>query len=750
MERRDFLKVTVLTGATAALSGCEKPAHTLVRFIPEEDLVASVATWKPSVCTLCPAGCGLMVRVLPGEAEVVRNGKRGTIQTGLAKKLEGNPNHPVNQGKLCARGQAGLQITYHPDRVGSPLKRSGPRGSGSFQPATWEESVSEVVSRLRDLQPENRSKNLRFVTGCLRGQRQEVVRKFLTAFGAPPPMVFDPLDEPVLRQANLLSFGQRAMPSFDLGHTNYVISFGADFLGTWNSPVAQSVAYGEMRQGRPGNRGKFIQVEQRISQTGASADEWMAPRAGTEGVMALGLAHVILKEKLRPPADNNATRLIAGWSPGLQDYSPEHVERETGIPAQRIERLAREMAAHVPAVAIIGGPPLAHTNGLFSALAVNALNTLLESVGTPGGMFFTPQPPLENSGSLGSESDFASVLLAGKLDGTKILLLHNANPVFATPAVWNVREALGKIPFIVSLGSFVDETSQLADLILPDHSPLESWLNDIPNSGTNQAVVSLSAPAMQPLHDTRAMPDTLLGIAHQLGGEVAKALPWENFQEMLQASMAPLRTAEGIHPPLDPEKFWGKVQEQGGWWSDKARPSRPPIPQQHVVTEFVPPQFDGEESSFPFHFQPYVSQAFLDGSLAHLPWMQEMPDALSTVMWGTWVEINPKTAQKLGVEQDDLVEVRSQHGKLLAPALVSPGIAFDVVAMPMGQGHENFSRYASGRGANPVAILAPMQVAETRSLAWASTRVQVSKVGKAKLALFSGGLFEHPSELQHR
>jgi molybdopterin-containing oxidoreductase family iron-sulfur binding subunit len=119
-------------------------------------------------------------------------------------------------------------------------------------------------------------------------------------------------------------------------------------------------------------------------------------------------------------------------------------------------------------------------------------------------------------------------------------------------------------------------------------------------------------------------------------------------------------------------------------------------------------------------------------------------------MWGSWVEINPRTAQKLSIEQDDLVEVRSQHGKLLAPVLVSPGIAFDVVAMPMGQGHVNFGRYASGRGANPMAILAPMQVAETGSLAWAATRVQVSKVGKANLALFSGGMFERPSELQHR
>jgi len=506
-----------------------------------------------------------------------------------------------------------------------------------------------------------------------------------------------------------------------------------------------------MRQGRPGNRGKFIQVEQRMSQTGASTDEWIAVPPGTEGVLALGLSHVILKEKLRSPADNSATRLVAGWGQGLQGYSPEQVERKTAVPAQRIERLAREMAANVPAVAIIGGSPLANTNGLFSALAVNALNTLLESVGTPGGLFFTPQPPLGNPGSLAAESDFASVLLSGKLESTRVLLLHNANPVFATPAVWKVRETLDKIPFIVSFGSFVDETSQLADLILPDHSPLESWLDDVPNSGTNQAVVSLATPVMLPLHETRAMPDTLLGIAHQLGGEVAKAFPWGNFQEMLQASMAPLRTAEVIHPPPDPEKFWAKVQAQGGWWSDKVRqPARPAIPHPHVVTEFVSPQFDGDESSFPFHFQPYVSQAFLDGSLAHLPWMQEMPDVLSTVMWGTWVEINPRTARKLGIEHDDLVEVRSQHGRLSVPVLVSPGIAFDVVAMPMGQGHENFGRYASGRGANPMAILAPMQVAETGTLAWAATRVQVSKVGKAKPALFSGGLFERPSELQHR
>src|SRR5215471_2783718 len=178
MERRDFLKVSVLTGATAALSGCEKPAHTLVRFIPEEDLIPSVATWKPSLCTLCPAGCGLLVRVMEGEAEVVRHGKTGILQMGVAKKLEGNPQHPVNHGALCPRGQAGLQIVYHPDRLRNPLKRTGPRGSGQYEEIGWEEAIQELVSRTQALRSHEPNGALVFLTKPFRGQRRALLEGF--------------------------------------------------------------------------------------------------------------------------------------------------------------------------------------------------------------------------------------------------------------------------------------------------------------------------------------------------------------------------------------------------------------------------------------------------------------------------------------------------------------------------------------------------------------------------------------------
>ncbi len=762
MERRDFLKISAVTGATAALDSCGNPENQLIRFVPEEDLVPGIAVWKPSICTLCSAGCGVMVRVMEGEAEVVRNGKLGLIQMGLAKKLEGNTHHPINQGKLCARGQAGLQVTYHPDRLKNPLKRSGPRGSEQYQPVSWEEALRELVSHFSALRSMNEAASLAFLTRPLRGQRRILVERFLAYFGAPPPVTFELFDEAVVRRANALSFGRPQLPTFDLKQSNYVISFGADFLGTWNSPVAQAVAYGEMRQGRPGARAKFVQVEARMSQTGANADEWFPARPGTEGVLALGLAHVILNEQLRlPEAGKPAGTLIAGWSQGLPDYTPQEVAKRTGVAAPRITRIAREMAAHEPAVALIGGAPLAHTNGLFNALAVNALNALLGSVGKPGGIFFAPEPPLSGpkyfveapspSASFCKLTSLLQQILFAQPQPLKVLLLYDANPVFVTPANVRVKEVLEKVPFIASFGSFLDETSALADLILPDHSFLESWLDDVPESGTAHAVASLAPPAMRPLQNTRAMPDVLLDVAHQLGEDLNKALPWKTYEEMLRSTYVKLSAQPGSIAANSADEFWKRAQEQGGWWSAEVKgATRAPVVASCAPAEFVEPTFDGPERDFPFYFLPYPSQAFLDGALAHLPWLQEMPDVLSTAMWSTWVEINPKTAESLKIHQGDLVEVASQHGKLQAPALLSPGIALDVIAMPVGQGHENFGRYASRRGSNPVAILAPMVEQETKSLAWGATRVKLSRVGEGKLILFSGGMRERPHEHEHR
>ncbi len=747
MDRRSFIKLTAVSGTTAALASCGNPDHQIVRFVPDEDIVPGQAVWRPGVCPLCPSGCGLSVRVMDADAEVTRDGKSGVVQILAAKKLEGNSNHPINRGGLCARGQAAIQVTYHPDRITQPLKRTGNRGDGTFEAVTWDAAIAEVVGSLNRLAGGGNSRSLAFLGHPGFSHRNALIGEFLSRFGAPAPIRYELFGDDALRAANAGAFGMQQLPTFDLANSRYVLNFGADFLGTWNAPVSHARAYGDMRQGRPGVRGHFVQVESRMSQTGASADEWVAIRPGTEGTLALGIAHVIMRDKLAAAPGDRATIRIPGWSDGLPDYTPEQVEQTTGVNASRVERLAREFAARQPAVAAVGGAALGHTNALFTALAVNALNVLAGNVGKPGGLAFTP---IFNAGAAGkfggraasspSLRRFTETILGGAESPVKALLIDSVNPVFTAPRGWKVRDALARIPFIVSFGSFLDETSLLADLILPDHSFLESWTESVPESGSALGVVSAAPPVMKPLHQTRATPDVLLELGRQLDKPIN--LPWQTFDEMLAASFAML---PGMTEGVD---AWTDAQEKGGWWGELPEEIRlKPASTGGAESGFsrIQPDFDGDPAQYPFHFLPYPSNQFLDGSLAHLPWLQEMPDPLTSAMWSSWIEINPQAASKLGIAQGDLVEVTSQHGTLRSAAYLSPGIAPDVIAMPAGQGHTNYTRYASGRGENPVDLLAPTTEDTGGAVAWAATRVKIARVGDAdgRLILFAGGMREH-------
>jgi anaerobic selenocysteine-containing dehydrogenase len=736
MDRRTFIKLTAITGTSATLASCGVPEHQIIRFVPDEDLVPGIAEWKPSVCPLCNSGCGLNVRVMQADVDTVRDGQQGVVRMSVAKKLEGFDAHPVSQGGLCARGQAAIQVTYHPDRIAQPIKRSGTRGDGAYQPISWDEAIAEVASKLDALAGAGNQKALAVLTGSRGGQRQALFDQFAAKFGAPTPFVYELFSDDLLRRANDMSFGFAQLPTFDLANCNYAISFGADILGTWNAPVAHSAAFGRMRQGRPGTRGAFVQVESRMTPTGAAADEWVPARPGTEGALALGIAHVILRDKLRPASSGRATALIDGWSAGLPDYAPDKVASITGIAAARIERLAREFTERGPSVAIVGGAPLAHTNGLFTALAVNALNQLAGAVNQKGGLFFTPQLA-RTPRQAGSLAQLAAA-------APQVLFVDDVNPVFNAPRAWKVRDTIEKVPFVVSFASFVDETSGLADLILPDHSFLESWVEREPESGSIQAVVSVAGPVMKPLFQTRATGDVVLQIAAKLQKPID--LGAQTYDAFLQAALAPLG-----------EEAWSTAQKQSGWWGDLPRNATlQPTAAASGTTpvKYAEPTFDGDAGQYPFQFLPYASNAFLDGSLAHLPWLQELPDPMTSGMWSSWVELNPKTAERLGVALGDVVEVASSGGALRAPAFLNPAIAPDIVAMPVGQGHASYTRYASGRGQNPVDLLAAVTHPDTGTLAWAATRVKVTRAGDpdGSLIMFSarGELRENPHEGETR
>jgi len=308
---------------------------------------------------------------------------------------------------------------------------------------------------------------------------------------------------------------------------------------------------------------------------------------------------------------------------------------------------------------------------------------------------------------------------------------------------------VARVPAVVSFSSFVDEIAAQSDLILPDHTYLESWGYQVPAPGGDRPVVTGQQPVVRPLYDTRSTGDVLIALAQRLGGAAAEALPWPDEMTYVQEVASGLHGSSlGAYDTLTTAGFWALWRQYGGWWSEQPIPLEPETTK--VVLSPLPvvqPSFDGDPSLYPYHLHPYASIVLGDGRGANLPWLQETPDPMTTARWSTWVELNPQTAAGLGVLDDDIVRVISPYGELEAPVVVYPGLRPDVVAIPIGQGHTDYGRFAERRGANPVALLAPATDPEIGSLAWGATRVRLESTGRrrqlARLESLDGAGREH-------
>jgi menaquinone reductase, molybdopterin-binding-like subunit len=709
MKRRTFLQLAGMTTAVAWLSGCKSKNEKLIPYLipPDEGVTPGLAEYYASTCRFCPAGCGILVRVSEGRA----------------KKIEGNPAHPVNRGKLCARGQAVLQELYHPDRVTQPLKRSGTRGTGKFVKISWEEGLTLLSARLRSLQQEKAIDRLAMLTPQLQGTLAEVVTGFMRSFGSSRHISFDLLGADWLRAATRKSFGMAGLPFYDLAETSYLLSFGADFVDQHLSPVQHGYAFGRMRQGRDTVRGHFTYVGGRMSLTGASADRWMPARPGSEGVLALGMARLILAETLYDRAalaENGlqAEQLLRR----LEGYDLPRTSEQTGLTQQAIAEVAREFATTRPSLAMVGETVAFQSNGPESVRAVQLLNLLVGNLNRSGGVY-------PDGGSIaGPENSFTDLLsLIDHMQGDRIrLALIHGDPVYGIPPATGFQEALAKVPFIVSFSSLLDDTAMQADLILPDHAALESWGDVIPLAGVRKEVVGLMQPVVTPLYDTRQFPEVLMAMAKELGGETSAVFPFQSYPEMLKSVMA---KRMGLSADETFDAVWVDLLRQGGLFKSEFNQVKgyrwlsgatPPVPAR--------PRFVGDEKQFPLHLHIYPTTAFYDGRGASLPWLQQFPDPMTTVVWGSWVEINPRTAAEQGIGFGDLVEVTSPLGSLKLPAVIYPGIRPDMVAIPLGQGHREMGRYARGRGANPLDLVVLLNDESNPQPAWNATRVRLARI----------------------
>ncbi len=680
IDRRDFLKLVGAGAGAAAAAGCSDHVEKLIPYVVQpEEITPGIAVHYASTCTECPAGCGLHVRT----------------REGRPVKLEGNPDHPVNRGALCARGQTGIGRTYHPDRFRGPMRRNA---SGELEPISWDEGVQLLAAEIR------KAPGRTHVLGGEVGPTlSALVDRFVSAVGAGDRVTYEPFAPEALREAARNVFGVERTPSFDLSGSDLVIDFGSEALETGLSPTEHARQLAEARDidAHPEGGARFVVVSPRLSMTASNADEWIPARPGTEGVLALALARATVE------AGGGSPRHQTLLSSALAGADADAAAATCDVPADSIRRLGRALARARSAVAL---PPGVGVSSRRNVAAVSAVLLLNDVVGATGSrMSFLPDPPQARP----SYRDTLTLVKAMEGGEVGVLLVHDSNPAYSLPRSAGFDAALSKVPFVVSFASMPDETTAKAQLVLPDHTPLESWGDASPRAG----VRSLMQPTLRPLYDTRALGDTLLDVGRVLS---AGAFPAGSFRQLLQESWGP---------------GWTAALARGGEFEPAT--AEPVVLSEGVSRlEVIAPKLNGD-GDFALVTPPH---GFLyDGRGANLPWLQEVPDNVTKVAWTSWVEISSNRARERGLELGDVVTLATSAGSAEVPVYPRGGIRDDVVSLAIGQGHTvgHFAARAgddgsSGQRGVSVLDLLPTGVDESGGRAWLTETVAVTSSGRSE------------------
>jgi anaerobic selenocysteine-containing dehydrogenase/ferredoxin len=676
IDRRRFLTVLGVSGGGAlALSGCSTTrVEKLVPYLVQaEDQVPGVATWYASTCTECPTGCGVHVRT----------------REGRAVKLEGNPQHPVNQGKLCSRGQAALQGLYNPGRLKGPLARGA---DGKLQEITWDDAITRLAAKLGPA-----GNRVAVISGAGLGTFSDLLAEWTGALGGRLAR-YQPFASEPLRAANRQVFGLDQLASHDFAQAKYIVSFGADFLETWPGSIEHQRGFAQSHGFAEGDVAKFVYLAPRMNLTGLNADEWHPIRPGSEAALALAMANLLLDER-----GGNA-----GLRSSLSSYTPEMAAQETGLSVATVQRLAREFGAARPSLAVAGGVGSQHTGADQVCAAVNILNFVA------GNICHTVQfgVGLDATDGYGALESLLAAIASGEI---AVLLVHDANPAYTLPRASEFATKLKKVGFTVSTSMYLDETAALCDLILPQHHALERWDDLRPRTG----IYSLMQPVMEPVFNTMAAGDLLLQTAKKLAGPLAKFTA-TSYQVHLQSRWQALAAARGER---DFTTFWYDALQRGGIFHEPPATASVALTAGAGQVKYTKPAFEGNGD---FILATYPHGLVYDGRGTNKPWLLENSDPVTKIAWQSWIELHPDTARKLDLEDGEIVRVSSPHGSVEAPVFVYPGIRPEVVAIPLGFGHTEYGTYAKGRGVNALDLLGAPR---GNFLPYLSTRVSLAKTG---------------------
>ncbi len=673
LDRRDFLKLVGATTGAAAAAGCSDPVENLIPYVIQpEEVTPGIAVDYASTCQECPVACGLHV----------------TTREGRPIKLEGNPDHPTNRGALCARGQVGLGRTYHTDRYSGP-KVSGSNGLGDI---SWQDAIAKVAGKVQA------SPGGTWILGGPVGPTlASVMDEFVQATGAAGRVVYDPFDHAALRAATGLVFGRAVEPEFDLSSADLVLDFSSDFLDQGTSPVAHALQFSQAKDVANHGGAALVSVGPRLSMTASKADKWIPSAPGGEGALALALALAVYEK-------NGAS--VAGDTRGVSDLmsglNQGQLLKQAGVDSHDFDGLVDKVLHAKHAVALPPGISAASQNATSDAAAVLLLNALLGALGS--GLKIPAKDTAERASSYSDVQKLVANMKAGRVD---VLLINDANPVYSLPASSGFAEALANVDMVVSFATLKDETAEAAGLVLPDHDAFESWGDASPRAGVH----SIVQPTVRPLQDTQALGDTLLAIAREAGASVGEG----SFLDRVKTGFM--------------GTDWRQAVANGGVLDAAEAPAAAvaaTVSQINVAEVSL-------EGSGEYTLVAYPHTFLGDGSAAALPWMQEIPDPVARASWLSWLEINDKTCEKLGVDYGEVVEVSTAAGSVKLPVYPRGGIQEDVIAIATGQGHtvghyaslEGDGRPGVARGVSVISLLADTADG-SGARTWLNTRASVA------------------------
>ncbi len=690
IRRRDFFKVLGASGAVAVTaSACADPPEKVIPYLlppTNVEFVPGNPLEYATTCMECPAACGMVVKT----------------REGRAIKAEGNPDHPLNRGALCIRGQAAVQTHYNPARFRGAAARKGEQWAA----LEWAQAEKLLADKIRAVADR---RQIVYVTGNAAGTRGKFLDAWLAAIGASPKVVLEPLALHSIKAANDRSFKRAEVPVYRIAESNLLLNFGSEFLETWMNPVANAREFTAMHavDDAARRKGKFVHIAPHVSLTGANADEWVPCRPGSEGVLALALARVVLEKARGKVPAGEADRIAAHLKP----YTPDKAQEASGIPAETIKRLGEEFAA-TRSLALAGGNLLASDAGTAVQSAVNLLNYVAGNIGTT--VQFGASNQIDPSTPFSKVLELVQRMQTGQV---KLLIVDGANPVHSLPPAAKAAEAISKVDFVVSLSSAQDETTQLAHLVLPGQTFLERWGDAFPQRG----VASLVQPVMTPVFPVKAAEDTLLAVAQGLGVTAFKATP--AYRDVVRHAWAQVQKETGSGG--DFETFWRTSLQRGGVFQKVAfgGPVRLSLDSLGALPQ---PKLAGEG----LVLLATTSLRHRDGRGASNPWLQEIPDPISQVVWDSWADLNPKTAKKMGIAHGDLIRITSPAGSVETAAYMHYGVHEDAIAIPIGQGHTGSGRNADLRGVNVLALLPATYDKTSGEFAYLSTRVKIEKLGK--------------------